>query len=304
MNDISKRNVKETLKCSVIKNLRLLEPKITMQEIADWLGVTKAHVGKWEYGDANMSRSSMLKFLDRILQRRMAYKLALESFLDTVDENDQPELEKRLKNYQEVMNEAIKAAPDDYKEKRGFEKEEVLKNEGEKTQIQWSFPDLGVQQLTIEHLTKKISGATDLLEKLKAVDELQKFVQKQMIMEIYPLQMMEGPLNLTKINTRSYAKYNELVKEKHKSEELTKREIETMYYENDQLKRENQLQKLESESKILRLEGQLKASDLRIHDKEELVMEMRERIKGMEEIIRELRERVQSRKIMDSDLPV
>ena len=33
------------------------------------------------------------------------------------------------------------------------------------------------------------------------------FVQKQMIMEIYPLQMMEGPLNLTKINTRSYAKY-------------------------------------------------------------------------------------------------
>ena len=304
MNDISKRNVKETLKCSVIKNLRLLEPKITMQEIADWLGVTKAHVGKWEYGDANMSRSSMFTFLDRILQRRMAYKLALESFLDTVDENDQPELEKRLKNYQEVMDEAIKAAPDDYKEKRGFEKEEVLKNEGEKTQIHWSFPDLGVQQLTIEHLTKKISGATDLLEKLKAVDELQKFVQKQMIMEIYPLQMMEGPLNLTKINTRSYAKYNELVKENHKSEELTKREIETMYYENDQLKRENQLQKLESESKILRLEGQLKASDLRIHDKEELVMEMRERIKGMEEIIRELRERFQSRKIMDSDLPV
>ena len=73
---------------------------------------------------------------------------------------------------------------------------------------------------------------------------------------------------------------------------------------NDQLKRENQLQKLESESKILRLEGQLKASDLRIHDKEELVMEMRERIKGMDEIIRELRERFQSRKIMDSDLPV
>ena len=304
MNDISKRNVKETLKCSVIKNLRLLEPKITMQEIADWLGVTKAHVGKWEYGDANMSRSSMFTFLDRILQRRMAYKLALESFLDTVDENDQPELEKRLKNYQEVMDEAIKAAPDDYKEKRGFEKEEVLKNEGEKTQIHWSFPDLGVQQLTIEHLTKKISGATDLLEKLKAVDELQKFVQKQMIMEIYPLQMMEGPLNLTKINTRSYAKYNELVKENHKSEELTKIEIETMNNENDQLKRENQLQKLESESKIARLEGQLKASDLRIHDKEELVMEMRERIKGMDEIIRELRERFQSRKIMDSDLPV
>jgi len=304
MNDISKRNVKETLKCSVIKNLRLLEPKITMQEIADWLGVTKAHVGKWEYGDANMSRSSMFTFLDRILQRRMAYKLALESFLDTVDENDQPELEKRLKNYQEVMDEAIKAAPDDYKEKRGFEKEEVLKNEGEKTQIHWSFPDLGVQQLTIEHLTKKISGATDLLEKLKAVDELQKFVQKQMIMEIYPLQMMEGPLNLTKINTRSYAKYNELVKENHKSEELTKIEIETMNNANDQLKRENQLQKLESESKIARLEGQLKASDLRIHDKEELVMEMRERIKGMEEIIRELRERFQSRKIMDSDLPV
>ena len=304
MNDITKRNVKETLKCSVIKNLRLLEPKITMQEIADWLGVTKAHVGKWEYGDANMSRSSMFTFLDRILQRRMAYKLALESFLDTVDENDQPELEKRLKNYQEVMDEAIKAAPDDYKEKRGFEKEEVLKNEGEKTQIHWSFPDLGVQQLTIEHLTKKISGATDLLEKLKAVDELQKFVQKQMIMEIYPLQMMEGPLNLTKINTRSYAKYNELVKENHKSEELTKIEIETMNNANDQLKRENQLQKLESESKIARLEGQLKASDLRIHDKEELVMEMRERIKGMEEIIRELRERFQSRKIMDSDLPV
>ena len=304
MNDISKRNVKETLKCSVIKNLRLLEPKITMQEIADWLGVTKAHVGKWEYGDANMSRSSMFTFLDRILQRRMAYKLALESFLDTVDENDQPELEKRLKNYQEVMDEAIKAAPDDYKEKRGFEKEEVLKNEGEKTQIHWSFPDLGVQQLTIEHLTKKISGATDLLEKLKAVDELQKFVQKQMIMEIYPLQMMEGPLNLTKINTRSYAKYNELVKENHKSEELTKIEIETMNNANDQLKRENQLQKLESESKIARLEGQLKASDLRIHDKEELVMEMRERIKGMDEIIRELRERFQSRKIMDSDLPV
>ena len=304
MNDISKRNVKETLKCSVIKNLRLLEPKITMQEIADWLGVTKAHVGKWEYGDANMSRSSMFTFLDRILQRRMAYKLALESFLDTVDENDQPELEKRLKNYQEVMDEAIKAAPDDYKEKRGFEKEEVLKNKGEKTQIHWSFPDLGVQQLTIEHLTKKISGATDLLEKLKAVDELQKFVQKQMIMEIYPLQMMEGPLNLTKINTRSYAKYNELVKENHKSEELTKIEIETMNNANDQLKRENQLQKLESESKIARLEGQLKASDLRIHDKEELVMEMRERIKGMDEIIRELRERFQSRKIMDSDLPV
>ena len=304
MNDISKRNVKETLKCSVIKNLRLLEPKITMQEIADWLGVTKAHVGKWEYGDANMSRSSMFTFLDRILQRRMAYKLALESFLDTADENDHPELEKRLKNYQEVMDEAIKAAPDDYKEKRGFEKEEVLKNEGEKTQIYWSFPDLGVQQLTIEHLTKKISGATDLLEKLKAVDDLQKFVQKQMIMEIYPLQMMEGPLNLTKINTRSYAKYNELVKENHKSEELTKIEIETMNNANDQLKRENQLQKLESESKIARLEGQLKASDLRIHDKEELVMEMRERIKGMEEIIRELRERFQSRKIMDSDLPV
>lgn len=304
MNDISKRNVKETLKCSVIKNLRLLEPKITMQEIADWLGVTKAHVGKWEYGDANMSRSSMFTFLDRILQRRMAYKLALESFLDTVDENDQPELEKRLKNYQEVMDEAIKAAPDDYKEKRGFEKEEVLKNEGEKTQIHWSFPDLGVQKLTIEHLTKKISGATDLLEKLKAVDDLQKFVQKQMIMEIYPLQMMEGPLNLTKINTRSYAKYNELVKENHKSEELTKIEIETMNNANDQLKRENQLQKLESESKIARLEGQLKASDLRIHDKEELVMEMRERIKGMDEIIRELRERFQSRKIMDSDLPV
>ena len=64
MNDISKRNVKETLKCSVIKNLRLLEPKITMQEIADWLGVTKAHVGKWEYGDANMNRSSMFTFLD------------------------------------------------------------------------------------------------------------------------------------------------------------------------------------------------------------------------------------------------
>jgi len=275
-----------------------------MQEIADWLGVTKAHVGKWEYGDANMSRSSMFTFLDRILQRRMAYKLALESFLDTADENDHPELEKRLKNYQEVMDEAIKAAPDDYKEKRGFEKEEVLKNEGEKTQIHWSFPDLGVQQLTIEHLTKKISGATDLLEKLKAVDELQKFVQKQMIMEIYPLQMMEGPLNLTKINTRSYAKYNELVKENHKSEELTKIEIETMNNANDQLKRENQLQKLESESKIARLEGQLKASDLRIHDKEELVMEMRERIKGMEEIIRELRERFQSRKIMDSDLPV
>ena len=304
MNDISKRNVKETLKCSVIKNLRLLEPKITMQEIADWLGVTKAHVGKWEYGDANMSRSSMFTFLDRILQRRMAYKLALESFLDTVDENDQPELEKRLENYQEVMDEAIKAAPDDYKEKRGFEKEEVLKNEGEKTQIYWSFPDLGVQQLTIEHLTKKISGATDLLEKLKAVDELQKFVQKQMIMEIYPLQMMEGPLNLTKINTRSYAKYNELVKENHKSEELTKIEIETMNNANDQLKRKNQLQKLESESKIARLEGQLKASDLRIHDKEELVMEMRERIKGMDEFIRELRERVQPRKIMDSDLPV
>jgi len=275
-----------------------------MQEIADWLGVTKAHVGKWEYGDANMSRSSMFTFLDRILQRRMAYKLALESFLDTADENDHPELEKRLKNYQEVMDEAIKAAPDDYKEKRGFEKEEVLKNEGEKTQIYWSFPDLGVQQLTIEHLTKKISGATDLLEKLKAVDDLQKFVQKQMIMEIYPLQMMEGPLNLTKINTRSYAKYNELVKENHKSEELTKIEIETMNNANDQLKRENQLQKLESESKIARLEGQLKASDLRIHDKEELVMEMRERIKGMEEIIRELRERFQSRKIMDSDLPV
>jgi len=304
MNDISKRNVKETLKCSVIKTLRLLEPKMTMQEIADWLGVTKAHVGKWEYGDANMSRSSMFTFLDRILQRRMAYKLALESFLDTADENDHPELEKRLKNYQEVMDEAIKAAPDDYKEKRGFEKEEVLKNEGEKTQIYWSFPDLGVQQLTIEHLTKKISGATDLLEKLKAVDDLQKFVQKQMIMEIYPLQMMEGPLNLTKINTRSYAKYNELVKENHKSEELTKIEIETMNNANDQLKRENQLQKLESESKIARLEGQLKASDLRIHDKEELVMEMRERIKGMEEIIRELRERFQSRKIMDSDLPV
>ena len=304
MNDISKRNVKETLKCSVIKNLRLLEPKITMQEIADWLGVTKAHVGKWEYGDANMSRSSMFTFLDRILQRRMAYKLALESFLDTADENDQPELEKRLKNYQEVMDEAIKAAPDDYKEKRGFEKEEVLKNEGEKTQIYWSFPDLGVQKLTIEHLTKNISGATDLLEKLKAVDELQKFVQKQMIMEIYPLQMMEGPLNLTKINTRSYAKYNELVKENHKSEELTKIEIETMNNENDQLKRENQLQKLESESKIARLEGQLKASDLRIHDKEELVLEMRERIKGMDEIIRELRERFQFRKIMDSDLPV
>ena len=304
MNDISKRNVKETLKCSVIKNLRLLEPKITMQEIADWLGVTKAHVGKWEYGDVNMSRSSMFTFLDRILQRRMAYKLALESFLDTVDENDQPELEKRLKNYQEVMDEAIKAAPDDYKEKRGFEKEEVLKNKGEKTQIHWSFPDLGVQQLTIEHLTKKISGATDLLEKLKAVDDLQKFLQKQMIMEIYPLQMMEGPLNLTKINTRSYAKYNELVKENHKSEELTKIEIETMNNANDQLKRENQLQKLESESKIARLEGQLKASDLRIHDKEELVMEMRERIKGMDEIIRELRERVQSKKIMDSDLPV
>ena len=304
MNDISKRNVKETLKCSVIKNLRLLEPKITMQEIADWLGVTKAHVGKWEYGDANMSRSSMFTFLDRILQRRMAYKLALESFLDTVDENDQPELEKRLENYQEVMDEAIKAAPDDYKEKRGFEKEEVLKNEGEKTKVHWSFPDLGVQKLTIEHLTKKISGATDLLEKLKAVDELQKFVQKQMIMEIYPLQMMEGPLNLTKINTRSYAKYNELVKENHKSEELTKIEIETMNNANDQLKRKNQLQKLESESKIARLEGQLKASDLRIHDKEELVMEMRERIKGMDEIIRELRERFQSRKIMDSDLPV
>ena len=304
MNDISKRNVKETLKCSIIKNLRLLEPKITMQEIADWLGVTKAHVGKWEYGDANMSRSSMFTFLDRILQRRMAYKQALEGFLDTADKKDQPELEKRLENYQEVMDEAIKAAPDDYKEKRGFEKEEVLKNEGEKTQIHWSFPDLGVQQLTIEHLTKKISGATDLLEKLKAVDELQKFVQKQMIMEIYPLQMMEGPLNLTKINTRSYAKYNELVKENHKSEELTKIEIETMNNANDQLKRENQLQKLESESKIARLEGQLKASDLRIHDKEELVMEMRERIKGMEEIIRELRERVQSRKIMDSDLPV
>ena len=88
MNDISKRNVKETLKCSVIKNLRLLEPKITMQEIADWLGVTKAHVGKWEYGDANMSRSSMFTFLDRILQRRMAYKLALEGFLDTADEKN------------------------------------------------------------------------------------------------------------------------------------------------------------------------------------------------------------------------
>ena len=180
----------------------------------------------------------------------------------------------------------------------------MLKNEGEKTKAYWSFPDLGSQKLTIENLAKKISGATDLLEKLKAVDELQKFVQKQMIMEIYPLQMMEGPLNLTKINTRSYAKYNELVKENHKSEELTKIEIETMNNANDQLKRENQLQKLESESKIARLEGQLKASDLRIHDKEELVMEMRERIKGMDEIIRELRERVQSRKIMDSDLPV
>ena len=33
-------------------------------------------------------------------------------------------------------------------------------------------------------------------------------------------------------------------------------------------------------------------------------MEMRERIKGKDEIIRELRERVQSKKIMDSDLPV
>ena len=118
------------------------------------------------------------------------------------------------------------------------------------------------------------------------------------------MQMMEGPLNLTKINTSSFAKYNKLEKENHKSEELTKREIETMNNANDQLKRENQLQKLESESKIARLEGQLKASDLRIHDKEELVMEMRERIKGMEEIIRELRERFQSRKIMDSDLPV
>ena len=304
MNDISKRNVKETLKCSVIKNLRLLEPKITMQEIADWLGVTKAHVGKWEYGDANMSRSSMFTFLDRILQRRMAYKLALEGFLDTADEKNKPELEKRLMNYQEVMDEAIKAAPDDYKEKRGFEKEEVLKNEGEKTKAHWSFPDLGSQKLTIEKLAKKISEATDLLTKLNAVDELQKFVQKQIILGINPLQMMEGPLNLTKINTSSFAKDNELGKENHKSEELTKREIETMYYENDQLKRENQLQKLESESKIARLEGQLKASDLRIHDKEELVMEMRERIKDMGKTIMELRERVQSKKIMDSDLPV
>ena len=304
MNDISKRNVKETLKCSVIKNLRLLEPKITMQEIADWLGVTKAHVGKWEYGDANMSRSSMFTFLDRILQRRMAYKLALEGFLDTADEKNKPELEKRLMNYQEVMDEAIKAAPDDYKEKRGFEKEEVLKNEGEKTKAHWSFPDLGSQKLTIEKLSKKISEVTDLLTKLNAVDELQKFVQKQIILGINPLQMMEGPLNLTKINTSSFAKDNELGKENHKSEELAKREIETMYYENDQLKRENQLQKLESESKIARLEGQLKASDLRIHDKEELVMEMRERIKDMGKTIMELRERVQSKKIMDSDLPV
>ena len=272
MNDISKRNVKETLKCSVIKNLRLLEPKITMQEIADWLGVTKAHVGKWEYGDANMSRSSMFTFLDRILQRRMAYKLALESFLDTVDENDQPELEKRLKNYQEVMDEAIKAAPDDYKEKRGFEKEEVLKNEGEKTKAHWSFPDLGVQQLTIEHLTKKISGAKDLLE----------FLRKRKI-------------------------YSGIISNKNGSflrKEIKESIVTINALRNDQLKRENQLQKLESESKIARLEGQLKASDLRIHDKEELVMEMRERIKGMDEIIRELRERFQSRKIMDSDLPV
>ena len=326
MSEISKRSEKGTLDGSVIKKLRLLKPKIPMQKVADWLGVTKAHVGKWEYGEANMSRSAMFLFLDTMLNQRTGMQALLENLLEDAHERDKPDIEHRLKMYRAVISEAIEAAPADYKEKRGFKKEEDLGGKGEDKKVRWSVPDLiSPPHITVavDALTKQFSEAPSALQKLDALDGIQNLITKESSTFLNPIKVnLDSPLtdlfglitppspnfigsgvgSGTTTLTRGFdpsSRQMELKKEVSalkteilKKEAWSKAKISALEIEQDR-------QKLQHDSRIARLEDQLKAKGImiaslekRVADKEELIFELRERIKGMDEVISELRDRI------------
>ena len=326
MSETSKQSEKSTLDGSVIKKLRLLEPKIPMQKVADWLGVTKAHVGKWGYGEVSMRRTAMFLFLDTMLNQRTGMQALLENLLDDAHEWDKPHFEQRLKMYRAVINEAIQAAPDDYKEKRGFKKEEDPGGKGKDKKVRWSVPDLiSPPHITeaVDALTKQFFEAESALQKLNALDGIQNLITKESSTFLNPIKVnldspwtgLFGPVTSSSPsfigsgggsgNTTLMRGYDsssrqmELKKEVTalkteilKKEELSKAKIAALEIEQDR-------QKFQYDSRIARLEDQLKAKDImiasleeRVADKEELIFELRERIKGMDEVISELRGRI------------